>query len=65
MDRHDELLTVKQLAELLKVPVGTIYRWRYMGIAPRGIRMSGRHVRFRRSDVEAFLEERSDPQSVL
>ena len=57
----DEYLTVQQLAKLLKVPVTTIYQWRHQGIAPRGLRV-GRHLRFRRRDVEAFLEERMDPE---
>ena len=56
-----EYLTVPQLAEVLQVPVATIYRWRHLGEGPRGIRVSGRHVRFRRSDVEAWLQEREDP----
>ncbi len=60
MDKGDELLTIQQLAELLQVPVATIYRWRHRGEGPRGIRVSGRHVRYRRADVETFLEERAD-----
>lgn len=56
MEQRDELLTIKQLAELLQVPVATIYRWRHFGEGPCGIRVSGRHVRYRRSDVEAFLQ---------
>lgn len=55
-----EYLTIRQLADVLQVPVATIYRWRHLGEGPRGIRVSGRHVRFRRSDVEAFLTERAD-----
>jgi excisionase family DNA binding protein len=60
MAKNDELLTVQQLAELLKVPVGTVYRWRHLGVGPRGIRV-GRHVRYRRSDVDAFLDANADP----
>jgi excisionase family DNA binding protein len=60
MAKNDELLTVQQLAELLKVPVGTVYRWRHLGVGPRGIRV-GRHVRYRQSDVEAFLDANADP----
>jgi excisionase family DNA binding protein len=60
--KGEEYLTVKQLAELLQVPVSTVYAWRHLGVGPRGIRLSGRHVRYRRSDVEAFLEERMDPE---
>ncbi|MGH8901391.1 MAG: helix-turn-helix transcriptional regulator [Egibacteraceae bacterium] len=62
MAKGEEYLTVKQLAELLQVPVSTIYRWRHLGEGPRGIRISGRHVRYRRSEVETFLSERMDPR---
>ncbi len=55
-----EYLTIPQLADILQVPVQTIYRWRYLGEGPRGIRVSGRHVRFHKDDVLAFLQERAD-----
>ncbi|MGH8904692.1 MAG: helix-turn-helix transcriptional regulator [Egibacteraceae bacterium] len=61
---EDELLTVKQLAELLQVPVSTVYRWRHRGEGPRGIRVSGRHVRYRRSDVDTYLVENDDARRV-
>jgi excisionase family DNA binding protein len=56
MPTSDEMLTVQELAELLKVPVSTVYAWRYTGYGPRGIRV-GRYVRYRHCDIEAFLEE--------
>ena len=62
MTTDSELLTVQQLAEFLQVPVTTIYRWRQQGLAPPGIRV-GRYVRFRRRDVEAFLEQRTSATS--
>lgn len=52
----NELLTVNELAVLLKVPPKTIYAWRYRRQAPPGIRI-GRHLRFRRADVERWLNE--------
>jgi excisionase family DNA binding protein len=53
------LLTVKQLAEILQVPEDTIYYWRSRGEGPRGFRV-GRDVRFRESDVEAWLASQED-----
>jgi excisionase family DNA binding protein len=50
-----DLLTPSELAEYLKVPVKTIYNWRSGGTGPRGIRV-GRHVRFRRTEIEAWLD---------
>jgi excisionase family DNA binding protein len=54
-----ELLTVGELARILRVPKATIYRWRSTSAGPRGYSI-GRHVRFRWEDVEAWLEERAD-----
>lgn len=58
---QDDVLTVDGLAALLKVPTSTVYAWRYRRTGPRGIRV-GKHVRFRRSDVEQWLETQADPQ---
>lgn len=50
------------LAEYLNVPVATVYKWRYEGTGPPGIKV-GRHVRYRRGDVEAWLDANaSDPR---
>lgn len=54
---HDRLLTAQDLASYLDVPVKTIYTWRYHNTGPRGFRI-GKHLRFRRSDVEAWVAER-------
>jgi excisionase family DNA binding protein len=57
----DPLMTLAELAEYLRVPKETIYRWRKRGRGPGGFRM-GRHVRFRRSEVEAWLETTRDAE---
>ena len=49
------LLTVQDLANYLEVPVATIYAWRYRRQGPPGFRV-GRHLRFRSSDVEQWIE---------
>jgi excisionase family DNA binding protein len=56
-DRHTEWLSPAVLAAELDVPVQTIYAWRVRGLGPRGRRV-GRHVRFAREDVNAWLEQR-------
>ena len=58
-DHSGRLLTILEVAELLGIPVATIYRWRHVGDGPRGYRI-GRHVRFRRAEVEAWIESRAD-----
>jgi excisionase family DNA binding protein len=48
------LLSVKELAEVLQVPVRTIYDWRYRGLGPTSIRL-GRHVRYEPIEIERWL----------
>jgi excisionase family DNA binding protein len=55
----DDLLTVQDLANWIKVPVDTIYGWRSRGQGPKGIKM-GRHVRYLRSEVYRWLTTRVD-----
>lgn len=50
------LLTVDELADYLQVPAKTIYAWRHKNSGPPGFRV-GRYLRFRASDVEAWLAE--------
>ena len=52
-----EWLTTEELAAWLNVPIDTVRRWRYTGTGPRGTKI-GRHVRYRRSDVETWLATR-------
>jgi excisionase family DNA binding protein len=51
----DRLLSTQQLADVLQVPVGTIYQWRHRGQGPKGLRV-GRHIRFDPSDVARWVE---------
>lgn len=56
---NDRLLTVEELALYLGVPRATVYAWRSRGEGPPGYRI-GKFVRFRLSEVEAWLETRRD-----
>jgi excisionase family DNA binding protein len=53
------LLSPPEVAAFLGVPLQTIYRWRYRHEGPRGYRV-GRHVRYRVTDIERWLEEHRD-----
>ncbi len=57
MNDLDRLLSVEDLAAYLDIPVATIYAWRYRRQGPPGFRV-GRHLRFRREDVERWISER-------
>ena len=65
MGQLDPLLSVRDLAEYLRLPIGTLYAWRYRGQGPSGFRV-GRHVRYRQSDVDGWIQQQlagegSDP----
>lgn len=47
-------MTSQDLAELLEVPVHTVYDWRYRQIGPTAIKM-GRHIRYEVAEVERWL----------
>ena len=55
----DELLTEQELAALLKVSVRTVRTWRTEGTGPPALRI-GRGVRYRRRDVDAWLERQAE-----
>lgn len=66
MDEHiisdgvvERLWTLDDLAAFLRVPKDTIRTWSKHGEGPKGYKV-GRHVRFKASDVERWLESR-DP----
>lgn len=59
----DRLMTLPELAAFLQKPEGTLYQWRSRGEGPRGIKV-GQSVRYRRRDVEAWLEQQADPAPV-
>lgn len=66
MNVETTLLSPQQVAEYLGIPVATLYQWRYRREGPPGFRV-GRHVRYRRSDVDAWIErqlEDSNPARV-
>lgn len=55
--QSEPLLTPSQLAAYLGVPLATVYQWRSVGTGPQGFRV-GRHTRYRREDIEAWIEAR-------
>jgi excisionase family DNA binding protein len=48
-------MTTDELSEFLRIPRASIYRWRQDGSGPKAVRV-GKHLRWRRSDVEAWLD---------
>jgi hypothetical protein len=52
----EPLWTVHQVSEFLRIPVQTLYGWRYQGIGPRAHRC-GRHLRYDPAEVRRWLAE--------
>ncbi|WP_327392960.1 MULTISPECIES: helix-turn-helix domain-containing protein [unclassified Streptomyces] len=50
----ERYLTPLDLADLLGVPVETVYQWRRKHTGPRGFRV-GRHLRYDPEDVRAWV----------
>ena len=59
----DELLTMQEVADVVRVPVATLRYWRHLGTGPRSFRI-GRSVRYWHTEVLHWLEEQStNPQA--
>lgn len=52
------LATPSEVAAFLVVPEKTLAQWRYIGTGPHWSKV-GKHVRYRWSDVEAWLDEQA------
>ncbi|EKM99420.1 MULTISPECIES: AlpA family transcriptional regulator [unclassified Acidocella] len=51
-----KLLTARQAGELLGVSPETLERWRGAGTGPAYVKLSGRYVRYKQDDLEAFIQ---------
>ena len=60
MGMDSTLWTTAELANFLQLPVGTLYQWHHRGEGPTALRI-GRHLRYRASDLRAWLDTRVDP----
>lgn len=52
----DTLMTRKEVAAVLHVTTRTLTRWSTEGIGPQPLTLAPRVVRYRASDVQAFIE---------
>lgn len=56
-----ELIGVDELASMIGVSASTVRWWKQTGKGPRSAKI-GKHVKYRRSDVEAWVESLFDGQ---
>jgi len=59
---REKLMSLTDVSVMLGIPIHTLYRWRHTGDGPAGYRV-GRHIRYRREAVDAWLEQRADKRS--
>lgn len=55
----DQLLTIAEVAAIVRVPPATLRYWRHLGEGPHSFRI-GRSVRYWRTEVIAWLESESE-----
>lgn len=60
------LLTETEASKLIEFSVRTLQKWRMQGRGPKFVKVSARAIRYRREDVDAWIESRlrsstSDP----
>ncbi|MEU4176045.1 helix-turn-helix domain-containing protein [Streptomyces sp. NPDC026589] len=58
----DRYLTPIDLADLLGVPIETVYQWRRKDTGPCGFRV-GRHLRYDPEDVRAWVATLMDKEA--
>jgi len=56
MPKEEELLTPPQAAKYLGVSLRTLQSWHERGIAPPSIKYPSGARRYRRSDLDAYIE---------
>jgi Helix-turn-helix domain len=59
LDSLPFLLTTKELADFIRVPVKTIYDWNYRGVGPKSKRIGKRRL-YERRDVCEWYEQWPD-----
>jgi excisionase family DNA binding protein len=58
-EEHTDWMTLAEVADAYGIPTQTLYWYRQRSIGPPSYR-AGRRVRYRRSEVEAWLAAGSD-----
>ncbi|WP_225732239.1 MULTISPECIES: AlpA family transcriptional regulator [unclassified Nocardia] len=56
VDRREERLTAREVAEEYKLNIGTLRYWRHIGYGPASFAL-GRKIFYRRREVDAWIAE--------
>ncbi|WP_353885176.1 helix-turn-helix domain-containing protein [uncultured Bifidobacterium sp.] len=49
------LLDPRELSNITGIPLGTLAYWRHAGKGPLFLRLGGRVIRYRKSDVDSWI----------
>jgi len=55
-----DLMTVREVCALLRVPRSTFYQWRQIRCGPRAVKLPNGEVRIRRADLDEWLRSREE-----
>lgn len=55
-DDFDDLLTLREVAQILRVPEATLRYWIHKGTGPTNLKI-GRHIRYPRTALQHWLRE--------
>ncbi|RFU23032.1 DNA-binding protein [Geodermatophilus marinus] len=59
---NDRMLSVNDVAEYLGIPKATLHAWSSRGLGPKRYKV-GKHLRYRRTDVDVWLETQAQEAS--
>ena len=54
----DELLTISEVAAIVRAPIATLRYWRHLGNGPRSFRL-GRRVVYRVADLQPWIDDQA------
>ncbi|WP_120955963.1 helix-turn-helix transcriptional regulator [Helicobacter mehlei] len=55
----DELLKAREVADILKVHIRTLYHWRVIGKPPKAVKVNGRYY-YPRSELDKYINAKDD-----
>ncbi|MGI6396374.1 MAG: helix-turn-helix transcriptional regulator [Desulfomonilia bacterium] len=53
---YDRLMTEKEVHKILGIGLSTLQQWRLRGKGPKFCRLGGKMIRYRESDVRAYID---------
>lgn len=59
----EQLMKPDEVAQVLGLSPAQLAQQRYKGTGPKFVKVNGRRVRYRRADVEAYVESRTFAQT--